>query len=124
MSSILSWHKQKPVEGTCYPISREGHSLTYVEGLGVVMFGGIGASLLNEMYLYDLELNQWKVFETSGRQISPRCYHTCIYHKPKFFVYAGQGEKGRSLADLNVLNMNDPEYKWVKVRINQPNARH
>jgi hypothetical protein len=54
-SKILSWHKQEPVDGTIYPISREGHSLTFVDGLGVIMFGGIGASLLNEMYLYDID---------------------------------------------------------------------
>ena len=79
MPKIISWHKQKPVEVTVYPISREGHTLTFVEGKGIIMFGGIGASLLNQMYLYEIENNKWTEFKTSGRQISPRCYHTTFY---------------------------------------------
>jgi len=79
MSKNLSWYKQQPVEGTVYPISREGHSLTFIENFGVIMFGGFGASLLSEFYIYEIENNQWELFKTNGRQISPRCYHTIFY---------------------------------------------
>lgn len=87
MSKILSWSKNKPVEGTIYPISREGHSLTFVEDLGVLMFGGVGASLLAEFYVYDIENNQWELFKTKGRQISPRCYHVKFYQGKFFPLY-------------------------------------
>lgn len=78
--NILSWYKREPVEGTIYPISREGHSLTFIENLGVLMFGGFGASLQNEFFLYDIETNKWSNFKASGRHISPRCYHSKFFH--------------------------------------------
>jgi len=66
MSKILSWHKEKPAGGLVYPISREGHSLTYVEGLGIIMFGGFGARLLNELHLYEIGENRWKIIKAGG----------------------------------------------------------
>ena len=66
MSKILSWHKEKPASGLVYPISREGHGLSYVEGLGILMFGGFGARLLNELHLYKIGENKWKLIKTSG----------------------------------------------------------
>lgn len=43
---------------------------------------------------------------------------------PYLFIYAGQGEKGRSLGDFYVLNIEDPQYKWRKVVVDPPHARH
>ena len=124
MSKILSWYKQQTVEGTIYPISREGHSLTFIENLGILMFGGFGASLLSEFYIYDIQSNQWRVFKTSGRQISPRCYHTKFYHEPYLFIYAGQGEKGRSLGDTYAMDIRNKDFKWKKVLVEPPYPRH
>ena len=53
-----------------------------------------------------------------------RYFFKLIFLEPFFFIYAGQGEKGRSLGDLNVLNIYDPDLMWKKVRIEQPSARH
>lgn len=40
------------------------------------------------------------------------------------FIYAGQGEKGRSLGDFYVMNIEDKERKWRKVVVDPPHARH
>ena len=84
--NILSWYKKEPVEGTIYPISREGHSLTFIPDLGVLMFGGFGASLQSEFFLYSIESNTWNRFKTRGRQISPRCYHSKFFHCIYFII--------------------------------------
>lgn len=79
MNKILAWEKKKPAEGLFYPISREGHKLSFVDGIGIVMFGGFGAELLNEVAVYSIEDNKWKNQKTTGLQPSPRCYHAQFY---------------------------------------------
>lgn len=49
--------------------------------------------------------------DTIGRQPSARCYHTSFYEEPYLYIYAGQGDKGRSLGDCAVLNMKTCEWK-------------
>lgn len=79
MSVILSWEKLQPAAGVNCPISREGHSLTYIEDKGIILFGGFGALLSNEMFLYLIEENRWELITYRGLQPSPRCYHTAFH---------------------------------------------
>ena len=77
---ILSWDKQVCPEGTLYPISREGHSLTFIPGDGIIMFGGLGATLFSDLYFYSPAEHRWEWVQISGRHPTPRCYHQAFYH--------------------------------------------
>lgn len=123
MAKILSWQKQKPTKGVTYPISREGHGLTFVEGLGIIMFGGFGAHLLNDILVYRIKQNRWESLKTTGMQPSPRCYHSQFYDSPYLFIYGGQGGKGRSLGDMYMLNLQTLTWKRMFLQ-DPPSPRH
>jgi hypothetical protein len=55
--NILTWEKNQPTKGGVYPISREGHTLTYIPKEGIILFGGIGIDRLNDIYKYDISKN-------------------------------------------------------------------
>jgi len=79
-NKILSWDKQSSTEGVLYPVSREGHSLTFIPGKGILMFGGLGSNLFSELYYYDPKDNCWELASIKGRYPTPRCYHQAFYH--------------------------------------------
>ena len=124
-SKILSWDKQSAAEGTLYPVSREGHSLTYIPGKGILMFGGLGANLFSDLFFYDPAEHHWTLAKITGRYPSPRCYHQAFYFDPFFVVYAGQGDRGRSLGDMYILNIKDDKCQWKRVVASKPpESRH
>lgn len=126
---ILSWDKQSCAEGHLYPVSREGHSLTFIPGQGIFMFGGLGSNLFAELFFYDPEIHSWHLVNIKGRYPTPRCYHQAFYFETGescfFAVYAGQGDRGRSLGDMYVLNLKDPKSEWKRVVTSKPpESRH
>jgi len=44
--------------------------------------------------------------------------------EPYLFIYAGQGEKGRSLGDFYAMDIRKPEKRWQKIMVEPPHARH
>lgn len=109
---IISWQKNQATRGNEYPISREGHTLTYVEGEGIFLFGGFGSKRFKDLYKYNIRKNKWQHFEnTTGRHPSARCYHTSFYDAPFLYIYGGQGDKGNSLGDCSVLNIKNLTWK-------------
>lgn len=76
---ILSWDKQASPDGLLYPVSREGHSVTFIPGEGILMFGGLGANLFSDLYSYSPSEHRWELVPISGRYPTPRCYHQAFY---------------------------------------------
>ncbi|KAM3129326.1 hypothetical protein pb186bvf_018542 [Paramecium bursaria] len=120
------WVKSRPVKGLAFPTSREGASLIYVKRYNwIVLFGGISNGRLNDVMIFDINKEEWKVQQTQGRQPSPRCYHTGFYDEisNNLFFYGGQGDKGRSMTDFYVLNMQT--FIWKRLFILEvPPNRH
>eukprot|EP01017_Pseudomicrothorax_dubius_P005932 TRINITY_DN1160_c0_g4_i4.p1 TRINITY_DN1160_c0_g4~~TRINITY_DN1160_c0_g4_i4.p1 ORF type:complete len:483 (-),score=75.17 TRINITY_DN1160_c0_g4_i4:354-1802(-) len=123
MSSFI-WRKEKPSGGLHFPASREGHSLTYIHNASILLiFGGVVSNKSTDLYVYDLTHNQWKIQQTTGRPPSARSYHSAFYDEPYFFIYAGQGDRGRSLGDFYVLNAKT--WVWKKLfMLETPHFRH
>lgn len=122
---VLSWDKQSSAEGTLYPVSREGHSLTFIPGKGILMFGGLGSSHFSELYFYDPLEHSWQLTSIKGRYPTPRCYHQSLYIAPFFIIYGGQGDGGRSLGDMYLLNLKDQKCEWKRVITSKPpESRH
>ena len=121
--NILNWEKNQPTKGIVYPISWEGHTLTYIPKIGIILFGGFGSHRLNDISNYDIKKNLWTIKETTGRQPSPRCYHTTFYEAPFLYIYAGQGDKGNSMGDCCVLNLKTLVWKKLFF-IEPPIPRH
>ena len=56
----LAWHKEEVTKSKTYPISREGHSLTYLPSLQrYLLFGGIASKRINDVFLYNSAQNDW-----------------------------------------------------------------
>lgn len=121
---IYEWKKLVSTEGSEYPISREGHSLTYSPFLKkLVMFGGMNSSRLNDLYTYDVERNRWASLSSKGRQPSPRCYHSTFVDERHLFIFFGQGDKGRSQSDLFCLLKDSMTWKKLFL-LESLTARH
>ena len=56
------WVKSRPVKGLAFPTSREGASLIYVKRYNwIVLFGGISNGRLNDVMIFDINKEEWKV---------------------------------------------------------------
>ncbi|CAK56809.1 unnamed protein product (macronuclear) [Paramecium tetraurelia] len=126
MNQQFKWLKQRPTKGLAFPTSREGATLTYIPKYqSVVLFGGICNGRLNEIMIFDIQKDEWKVQQTQGRQPSPRCYHSGFYDESQnvIYYYGGQADKGRSLTDFYCLSFQNFVWKRLFLLESPPN-RH
>jgi hypothetical protein len=118
---LLDWQPPLSPEGGVYPVSREGQSAVYSQRLnGVILFGGLSEVRMNDLYLYTFADKKWKVIEAIGKAPVARSHHAFFLEKDSLFVYGGQNEKGRSLSDLYVLNLERFEWKRLFVMESPP----
>ena len=55
----FKWLNKKVTDGSCFPSSREGHTLTYIdddEDGSILLFGGISYGRMNEVFLYSISI--------------------------------------------------------------------
>ena len=123
-NKLFDWQAPQSPEGGVYPIAREGHSAVVCGFLGgIVMFGGLCEARMNDLYLYSFAEKRWTAVQARGRTPAARSHHSCFLDKHLVFVYGGQGDKGRSLGDLSVLDLDRLEWKRLFV-MEAPPARH
>jgi hypothetical protein len=77
----FKWSKSRPTKGLSFPTSREGLTLTFIPAPYncIVMFGGISNGRLNDIMIYNIADQSWRLQETKGRQPAPRCYHAAFF---------------------------------------------
>ena len=111
---LLQWENTYSIDGTTYPISREGHTITYSPFLNsLILFGGINSTRTNDLFLYNLKQKNWQKLQTTGKTPQKRCYQKGFVDGPYFFIYSGQGDKNRSLSDIFILDLKIS--KWFKI---------
>ena len=120
----LFWHKIEP-RGSCFPKSREGHSLVFsTEERKWYLFGGIGSSRYNDTYCLDTNKPEWTEIKTQGKPPTLRNYHLAWidnFHKV-MFVFGGQSNKREPLYDMHALLIS--EKQWVRLYpLEQPTGR-
>lgn len=124
MKSLI-WVKEKTPYDDFSPSPRAGHSLTYVPDIkALLLFGGIhNSARTNELYLYDIDKNTWRLQPTTGRHPSERSYHSAFYEDSWFFLYGGQGENSKSMSDFHFLSIKSWEWKLLFI-LDSPPPRH
>ncbi|KAE8677779.1 Acyl-CoA-binding domain-containing protein 5 [Hibiscus syriacus] len=95
------------------PISRGGQSVTLV-GTTLVIFGGQDANqtLLNDLYILDLETMTWDEIDAAGVPPSPRSDHAVAVNAERYLFVFGGSSNATFFNDLHVLDLQSME--WSK----------
>ncbi|MBA0875793.1 hypothetical protein Goshw_006575 [Gossypium schwendimanii] len=95
------------------PVSRGGQSVNLV-GTTLVIFGGQGANrtLLNDLYILDLETMTWDEIDVAGVAPSPRSDHAAAVHAERYLLVFGGSSHATFFNDLHVLDLQTME--WSK----------
>ncbi|KAA3472250.1 acyl-CoA-binding domain-containing protein 4-like isoform X1 [Gossypium australe] len=95
------------------PVSRGGQSVNLV-GTTLVIFGGQGANrtLLNDLYILDLETMTWDEIDVAGVAPSPRSDHSAAVHAERYLLVFGGSSHATFFNDLHVLDLQTME--WSK----------
>ncbi|KAI5658783.1 hypothetical protein M9H77_27576 [Catharanthus roseus] len=106
------------------PVSRGGHSVTFV-GSSLVIFGGEDAkrSLLNDLHILDLETMTWDEIDTLGVPPSPRSDHAAAVHAERYLLIFGGGSHATCFNDLHVLDLQTMEWSRPTQQGDIPSAR-
>ncbi|GMI79330.1 acyl-CoA binding protein 4 [Hibiscus trionum] len=93
------------------PVSRGGQSVTLV-GSTLVIFGGQDANrtLLNDLYILDLETMTWDDLDAVGVPPSPRSDHAAAVHAERYLLIFGGGSHATCFNDLHVLDLQAMEW--------------
>ncbi|MBA0804019.1 hypothetical protein Gohar_014174, partial [Gossypium harknessii] len=88
------------------PVSRGGQSVNLV-GTTLVIFGGQGANrtLLNDLYILDLETMTWDEIDVAGVAPSPRSDHAAAVHAERYLLVFGGSSHATFFNDLHVLDL-------------------
>ncbi|XP_017627199.1 acyl-CoA-binding domain-containing protein 4-like isoform X1 [Gossypium arboreum] len=95
------------------PVSRGGQSVNLF-GTTLVIFGGQGANrtLLNDLYILDLETMTWDEIDVAGVAPSPRSGHAAAVHAERYLLVFGGSSHATFFNDLHVLDLQTME--WSK----------
>lgn len=108
----IEWQNAPPLNGTVYPVGREGHLLVYSEHLNmIVMFGGMSADRCNDIFTYSVEKASWTEIKATGNQPQARCYTSGFVFANYLVIYGGQGDKSRSLGDMYILDLESKRWR-------------
>eukprot|EP01113_Clastostelium_recurvatum_P039362 TRINITY_DN59_c0_g1_i2.p1 TRINITY_DN59_c0_g1~~TRINITY_DN59_c0_g1_i2.p1 ORF type:complete len:455 (-),score=65.73 TRINITY_DN59_c0_g1_i2:86-1450(-) len=110
------------VKGPIIPVERHGHTVCAYENK-MILFGGTpdGSSGLNDVYIYDPDLNQWSMPEVKGTLPHGRYRHSALVVKNRMYIFGGY--RGKCLDDLNVLDLLTMTWTQPEVKGTPPSAR-
>lgn len=110
------------------PISRVGHTCTYIPSLYsvsspgqriqdslLVLGGGDGENHLNDIHILELSTLTWKTLYTAGNTPSPRSRHTATLVENQLFVIGGGNDESTVFNDVYILDINTGQ--WTKPNI-------
>nr|AML78889.1 putative LOV domain-containing protein [Osmunda sp. BC-2016] len=103
------------------PPGRWGHTLSCLNGSGLVVFGGCGKQgLLNDVFVLDLDDTQptWREV-TSAAPPLPRSWHSsCTLDGTKLVVSGGCADSGVLLSDTFLLDLTMEKPRWKEITVN------
>ncbi|KAK8940909.1 Adagio-like protein 3 [Platanthera zijinensis] len=106
------WHRLKVASS---PPGRWGHTLSFLKGSWIVVFGGCGREgLLNDLFVLDLDARQpaWKEVVGEAPPL-PRSWHSsCVLDGSKLVVSGGCTDAGVLLGDTFLLDFTDEKPAW------------
>jgi len=104
------------------PAARAGHAAAWIDGIGVVIFGGrLDAEVADDLWTYDPDAGAWRTLEISG-PTPPARTDACSAMRPdgRWWISHGAGVDGSPLDDTWVF---DPGAStWTEVRVDGASA--
>uniref|UniRef100_A0A0E0J2Y3 PAS domain-containing protein n=1 Tax=Oryza nivara TaxID=4536 RepID=A0A0E0J2Y3_ORYNI len=119
---VLNLESAKPewrrVKVSASPPGRWGHTLSWLNGSWLVVFGGCGQQgLLNDVFVLDLDAKQptWREVASEGPPL-PRSWHSsCTLDGSKLVVSGGCTESGVLLSDTFLLDLTKEKPAWKEI---------
>ncbi|PWZ40952.1 Adagio-like protein 3 [Zea mays] len=106
------------VKVSASPPGRWGHTLSWLNGSWLVVFGGCGQQgLLNDVFVLDLDAQQptWREVASEGPPL-PRSWHSsCTLDGSKLVVSGGCAESGVLLSDTFLLDLTKEKPAWREI---------
>nr|CAB3489988.1 unnamed protein product [Digitaria exilis] len=106
------------VKVSASPPGRWGHTLSWLNGSWLVVFGGCGQQgLLNDVFVLDLDAQQptWREVASEGPPL-PRSWHSsCTLDGSKLVVSGGCTESGVLLSDTFLLDLTKEKPAWREI---------
>jgi N-acetylneuraminic acid mutarotase len=95
------------------PSPRHGHSMTMIGDSKVALFGGAieqvgrdGKPMItryNDLYVYDIQTNEWSVGEAGGSPPNPRVFHSAALIEKRLWIFGGECDISQT--DLTILDI-------------------
>jgi hypothetical protein len=107
------------------PSARSGHVASWIDGLGLVVFGGTGdGRVLGDLWAYDPEADAWRTVDVEGAAPDART-GACAGLGPdgRWWLVGGQDASGARLADLWALDPGGARWTPVPVDGDRPSGR-
>jgi acyl-CoA-binding protein/N-acetylneuraminic acid mutarotase len=106
-----SWSE---LETSCAPMQRGGHSVNLVGGSKLFMFGGENPNRKpsNELWVLDLQTNEWSQPDVSGEAPSARSSHSAVTYLERYIVIFGGGSVANCFNDVVILDTQT--MSWVR----------
>ncbi|KAM3312880.1 hypothetical protein ACQJBY_032582 [Aegilops geniculata] len=119
---VLNLEAPKPewcrVKVSASPPGRWGHTLSWLNGSWLVVFGGYGQQgLLNDVFVLDLDAQTpaWREIASDGPPL-PRSWHSsCTLDGSKLVVSGGCAESGLLLSDTFLLDLTKEKPTWKEI---------
>lgn len=90
------------------PSGRYGHSLDHVTDKKIVMFGGWdGSRFLDDMWILDVDRNNWKEVNIEGEKPRPRALHAALVCNKTMVIFGGAVSLDRGLNDVWMMDMRE-----------------
>ena len=94
-----AWQALQPTDAT--PEARRDHAAAWIDGLGLVVAGGRGADgVLDDLWAYDPNANDWRMLDIVGTGPSARA-DACVAMRAdgRLWLHGGSGDDGAPLRD-------------------------
>ncbi|CDW73755.1 kelch motif family protein [Stylonychia lemnae] len=117
---IVCYHESKENLNSDMPNARTNSKIVNLDNHKLVLFGGIGNNILNDLRVYDFHEQKWRLLEQLNEDKNdlpmPRFGHSLESYKAKLILYGGAGHYIESLkcrfthSDLRMFDKNTQ--KW------------
>lgn len=96
------------------PLPCYGHSATYIGNNKILMFGGKGFAVTNNINIFNITTNEWKEHTFSGNPLKKRWGHSASLHGNLLVLYGGKGDNANVYWDNFDLIDIDQELQEIK----------
>eukprot|EP01126_Amoeba_proteus_P008291 TRINITY_DN1305_c0_g1_i7.p1 TRINITY_DN1305_c0_g1~~TRINITY_DN1305_c0_g1_i7.p1 ORF type:complete len:375 (-),score=79.34 TRINITY_DN1305_c0_g1_i7:165-1289(-) len=107
----MSWTEVEPK--TTPPQPCYGHTATYVGDGKILVFGGKGYQVMNNIYIFDVEARVWTQYAFAGNVLIPRWGHSATFHRNRYIlIYGGRDDDGY----FNSLDVIDLQTQLIELK--------